>query len=89
MPKDYLISNRLDLSLPNTPEHAREAIVIPATKQHVDFDEDAVKEILCATGCYPYFLQAWGQHCWQIAALSPITVPLFDGFMKRITRLDE
>ena len=59
---------------PLTPEHAREAIVIPATKRHVDFDEDAVKEILRATGCYPYFLQAWGQHCWQIAASSPITV---------------
>jgi hypothetical protein len=59
---------------PLTPEHAREAIVIPAKKQHVDFDDVAVEEILRATGCYPYFLQAWGQHCWQIASSSPITV---------------
>ncbi len=59
---------------PLTPEHAREAIVIPAKKQHVDFDDVAVEEIVRATGCYPYFLQAWGQHCWQIASSSPITV---------------
>lgn len=51
---------------------AREAICIPAEKEGVTYDEQAVKEILKQTKCYPYFLQEWGKHSWNMADSSPI-----------------
>jgi AAA ATPase domain len=53
---------------------AREALVQPARKEHVEIDEDAVAEILRVTERYPYFLQEWGAHVWNSSAGSPITV---------------
>jgi hypothetical protein len=39
----------------------------------VEYEPEAIDQIVQATECYPYFLQAWGQHCWQEAQQSPIT----------------
>ena len=36
------------------------------------YTEDAVAEVLRQTGGYPYFLQEWGKHCWNVADELPI-----------------
>lgn len=52
---------------------AEKAIVDPAKVEGVDIEPEAVALILQKTHCYPYFLQEWGKHSWDIAADSPIT----------------
>ena len=55
------------------PEAARLAIAKPAQDEGVQFEEDAIEAIIDQTHCYPYFLQEWGKHVWDVADLSPIT----------------
>lgn len=54
-------------------EDATDAIVKPAASENVEVDEDAVKLIVQYTQGYPYFLQEWGKHAWDVAEKSPIT----------------
>ncbi|MBW9334735.1 MULTISPECIES: ATP-binding protein [Herbaspirillum] len=54
-------------------EDATDAIVKPAASENVAVDEDAVKLIVQYTQGYPYFLQEWGKHAWDVAEKSPIT----------------
>jgi hypothetical protein len=49
------------------------AIVVPAEREGVAFSEGALQEILKQTAGYPYFLQEWGKHAWNIAKESPIS----------------
>jgi hypothetical protein len=58
---------------PLSPESARFAISEPARQHHVDVDADALDLIIAQTLCYPYFLQEWGKHSWDVADASPIT----------------
>jgi hypothetical protein len=51
---------------------ARAALCVPAEKERVKFDENAILEILRQTLGYPYFLQEWGKHSWNVADISPI-----------------
>jgi len=51
---------------------ARAALIVPARKEGARFDENAIEEILSQTQGYPYFLQEWGRHSWNIAESSPI-----------------
>ena len=53
---------------------AKNALVVPAAKSAVKFNNDALDEIILKTECYPYFLQEWGKHSWQIAPKSPISL---------------
>lgn len=53
---------------------ARDAIEVPAAALGVRFEPDATEAILHATEGYPYFLQEWGKHAWDVAKGSPITV---------------
>jgi len=53
---------------------AREALCVPAAKENVRFEPAAINLILQETQGYPYFLQEWGKHSWNLAAQSPITV---------------
>ncbi len=53
---------------------AIDALVKPASRLDVDYEDDALKEILKKTEGYPYFLQEWGKHSWQCANKSPITL---------------
>ena len=53
-------------------DDARDALIVPASKEGVAFDADAISEILCQTSGYPYFLQEWGKHTWDVAHASPI-----------------
>lgn len=51
---------------------ARAALCVPADKEGVRFEEDAIHEIIAQTHGYPYFLQEWGKHSWDAALNSPI-----------------
>ena len=53
---------------------ARDAIEVPAAALGVRFEPAATEAILHATEGYPYFLQEWGKHAWDVAKGSPITV---------------
>ena len=52
---------------------ARIAIEKPLQEQGVNVSEDALQGIVQQTHGYPYFLQEWGKHAWDIATASPIT----------------
>jgi hypothetical protein len=51
---------------------ARAALTVPAAKEGVDYESGAIAEILNQTHGYPYFLQEWGKHSWNVAERSPI-----------------
>ena len=57
-----------------TPAEAELAIVKPANDEGVGFTPEAVSEIVSVTRGYPYFLQEWGKHAWDVANQSPITL---------------
>lgn len=52
---------------------ARRALEQPAHNEGVAYEEAAVALILEKTHGYPYFLQEWGKHAWDVATSSPIT----------------
>lgn len=58
---------------PLSPEAARTALSKPAMDQNVEFEDDALEGIVQQTRGYPYFLQEWGKHAWDMATASPIT----------------
>ncbi|HOX05086.1 MAG TPA: ATP-binding protein [Planctomycetota bacterium] len=58
---------------PLSDEAARLAISKPAADQDVVVAEDALDRIVDETRGYPYFLQEWGKHTWDVAEVSPIT----------------
>lgn len=51
---------------------AGEAIRRPLQDEGADIEDDALAEIVAATGGYPYFLQEWGKHAWAAADTPPI-----------------
>ena len=55
------------------PAAATSALCIPAEKEGATFENGAIGKILDQTHCYPYFLQEWGKHSWNVADTSPIT----------------
>jgi hypothetical protein len=55
------------------PEEAEEALQVPARNAGAEFTEDALREIVHEAHGYPYFLQEWGYHIWNLAATSPFT----------------
>ena len=58
---------------PLNPGEAIKALQIPAERLQVYYEDKALTEIIHQTRAYPYFLQEWGKHCWDIAKNSPIT----------------
>lgn len=52
---------------------AIQAIVNPAREAGYEFDGIALEYILEQTGRYPYFLQVWGSHIWEVAKTSPFS----------------
>ena len=55
-------------------EAARLAIIKPASDQGVSVNDDALNQIIKETRGYPYFLQEWGKHSWDVATSSHITL---------------
>jgi len=51
---------------------ALDALCVPAHREGVEFTADAVAVILEQSRGYPYFLQEWGKHSWNVADASPI-----------------
>ena len=49
------------------------AIRLPVEEQGVEIDEAALDLIFQNTRGYPYFVQEWGKHAWDVADRSPIT----------------
>jgi hypothetical protein len=66
------------------------AITKPAYEQNVEFTVQAVAAIIAKTRGYPYFLQEWGKHSWEIANQSPITeADVLTASTQAIAALDE
>ena len=59
---------------PLAPEDAKLAILKPAHEEGVSYQAAALASILAQTHGYPYFLQEWGKHSWDMARRSPITL---------------
>lgn len=71
-------------------EDAALAITKPALNQGVEFTDQAVRAIIQKTQGYPYFLQEWGKHSWDIATRSPISEDDVNAASKQaIAALDE
>jgi hypothetical protein len=51
---------------------ARAALVLPAKHEGAEFHDKAIEEILRVTERYPYFIQEWGFHVWNLSPKSPI-----------------
>jgi hypothetical protein len=57
---------------PLNSDAAKIAIVKPAEALGVKIEDDALRRIVEKTHRYPYFLQEWGKHTWDVASISPI-----------------
>ena len=55
-------------------EDAKRAIAKPARAEGVEIEDRALNDIVESAAGYPYFLQVWGKHVWDIAERSPITL---------------
>ena len=64
---EYPEVDRLDI------KSAQKAITIPLKREKVTIDQDALDYILDETDRYPFFLQVWAYHLWNIAPNSPIS----------------
>ncbi|MFC2252381.1 AAA family ATPase [Labrys portucalensis] len=53
---------------------ARDAIRMPIEREEEAIDDEALELILTQTQGYPYFLQEWGKHGWDVADATPITL---------------
>jgi hypothetical protein len=52
---------------------ARLAIAKPVHDQGIEITDGALDRIVKETRGYPYFLQEWGKHSWDVAQTSPIS----------------
>jgi hypothetical protein len=52
---------------------ARAALVLPAEREGAEFREDAIERTLALTQGYPFYIQEFGKHIWNLAPSSPIT----------------
>jgi hypothetical protein len=58
---------------PLAPPEAAIAISKPLADLQVAAEPEALQKIIQETRGYPYFLQEWGKHAWDVAGTSPIT----------------
>jgi len=54
------------------PAATRDAIRKPIEREGAEITDEAIAEIAIQTRGYPYFLQEWGKHSWDMADASPI-----------------
>jgi hypothetical protein len=52
---------------------ADRALLVPASTESVDYDDDALERLYALTDGYPYFIQAYGKATWDAAPGTPIT----------------
>ena len=65
---------RYPLVGPLTARYAKDALQDPVQAQGARFTDAALDELFTATHGYPYFLQEWGYHAWNLALESPIDI---------------
>lgn len=53
-------------------ESAYEAFSEPVKRFNVDYSDNALNRLFEVTSGYPYFIQVFGRHCWDVAVDSPI-----------------
>ena len=53
---------------------SEDAVAKPIRARNVGIDTDALRMIVADTQGYPYFLQEWGKHVWDVAESSPVVV---------------
>jgi hypothetical protein len=71
-------------------EAAGDALVLPAGKLGLEFDDDAVGFIVDYTQGYPYFLQEYGRITWDETSGSPVTRPVAESVLPLVeAKLDE
>ena len=71
-------------------EDAEDALETPVRREGVEFEPAALDRIINITEGYPYFLQEWGYHSWNIADISPISLDAVNAAHAAvIQRLDE
>ena len=58
---------------PLNDDDARDALRAPALRHGADYETAALDLILDATRGYPYFLQEWGKHAWNVSAGPVVT----------------
>jgi hypothetical protein len=66
---------------------AKKALCVPVENLNVAYEPDAINSIINDTLGYPYFIQEWGKHAWNIATESPIR--LEDAFRAKEEALNE
>lgn len=67
-------------------DDARDALVLPARAQRVEYAEDALALVLDRAEGYPYFLQEWGRGVWDVAVANPISVEDFEAAVPEVER---
>ena len=73
-----------------SPEDARIAIAKPAEDEGVEIETAALDAVVAQTQRYPYFLQEWGKHLWDLAEGSPISAASVEtASVQAIAGLDE
>lgn len=69
---------------------AKAAISKPAEEQQVHYTDSALEQIIDHTRGYPYFIQEWGKHSWDVATQSPIDVSVIaEASESALAALDE
>lgn len=69
---------------------ANEAISKPLADEGATIDADALASIIEQTQGYPFFLQEWGHHAWNVANETPIRLTDVEEASERaLARLDE
>ncbi len=53
---------------------ANSAIRNPLNDEGIQINDDALARIVEMTSGYPFFIQEWGHHAWNVAQTSPITL---------------
>jgi hypothetical protein len=73
-----------------TPSESDAALQLPARAEGADWDADALARVRAITQGYPYFLQEWGYHTWNVAPATVMTVADVDAATRiAIKRLDD
>lgn len=73
-----------------SPEAAKKAINEPIIDEQESIQPQALEAIIEETKGYPYFLQEWAFHAWNVAQKSPINMTDVDGAASRaLHRLDD
>lgn len=69
---------------------ARLALTKPAAAEGVAISDEVLDAVISKTQCYPYFLQEWAKHLWDVADGSPISATSIPAATERaIAALDK